>query len=107
MQSIRITLLGLAVLVAGCSSGSETLTDTTLGELVVDCTIQEENVTNDMNVTNCDFSGMNLSGMDLLGAEASGANFSGTNLTGAFLDRAGIYDTNFTGADLTSTDCKP
>ncbi len=53
-----------------------------------------------LDLSGVDFKGANLAGANLLGADLTGANLTNVNLSGAKLDRASLARANFNGADL-------
>ncbi len=56
----------------------------------------------ELDMTNWDFSNLDLTSADFWSANVSGANFTNANLTSANFNNANVSRTNFTNADLTS-----
>lgn len=58
------------------------------------------------DLSNANYSGADLSGVDLWRANVSGANFRGADLSGVDLWNADLRGANFSGADLSYADLR-
>jgi uncharacterized protein YjbI with pentapeptide repeats len=94
-MSLVPVLAGLVLALSGCGAGDP--------KVVNGCTIEADTTCPNVDFTDEDLSGENLSGADLSGATMRETNLSDANLTEANLSSARIINANLEDADLTRT----